>query len=103
MPASKAARSRSVPTKYALVGSRAMMSLQGESRPRDKCDAKFFPEVGPGCGSFSPLKPLRQSLNARVRVDGDSLCRENPSLGLLEAGARPPAKEKSSRKRSGSS
>src|SRR5205807_4178625 len=42
IPASKAARSRSVPTKYGVVGSRAMDSLGTEWRVRHKADGKGF-------------------------------------------------------------
>src|SRR5438093_11138046 len=41
----------------------------------------------PPRGSFSPLKPLRQSLNARVRVDGDSLMARKPLIGGIGGGS----------------
>src|SRR5213083_701904 len=60
---------------------------QGESVDRHKCDAKLGAPRAPPRGSFSPLKPLRQSLNARVRVNGDSLMARKPIIGVIGGGS----------------
>src|SRR5256885_9836857 len=52
---------------------------------------RAMPSLGahraPPSGSFSPLKPLRQSLNARVRVNGDSLMARKPIVGVIGGGS----------------
>src|SRR2546430_14116289 len=55
------------------TGIRAMPSLGAPRAP---------PRV-----SFSPLKPLRQSLNARVRVNGDSLMARKPIVAVIGGGS----------------